>query len=81
MITTGTRYCDECGLVHDGSCSGSIESLESIPKTYANGWRECREAAAAELERYASSPGNPGIERDFARSFAAVIRKLEPDDG
>ena len=51
---------------------------EPEPKTFADGWRECRETAAAELEGYAAASENPRIERDFARSFAAAIRKLEP---
>ena len=57
----------------------ALAKAKSI-KTFGADWRECREAAAAELERYASSPENPRIERDFARSFAAAIRKLEPEE-
>lgn len=49
----------------------------SPPKTYADGWREALEAAAAELEMYGASPINPNIERGFARSFATTIRNLK----
>ena len=49
--TTGGYWCGICGPVQTGTLSATSGGATPPAKTYADGWRDCREAAAARLEK------------------------------
>lgn len=60
---------------------GGGERSAPPPKTFADGWRECREAAAKVLDTESYHiPVARGVRGAELRGFAAAIRNMEPPE-